>query len=395
MAQVVKSPVKAVAQSRPRVLVVDDERALVETVQDVIGLTLACDILTASNLKQARKIIASSNIELLVTDVKLPDGDGLNLLKELQIRQPSARAIVITGEPSLDNTLCAFRNGALDLLPKPFSSKQLLDGVKGALLRQAMILRHERRLQRLKSAVKKLSEARRLVSKKVDLLCNDLVSAYGDLSKQFDGVRTQEGFRKYIGNAKDLEELLCHTMDWLLRQLGYCNIALWLAASDDVDFQLGAYMKYTIPGAPEITEALKREILPHVLRDGLVRLTPDAMADRFSDEEMERLGGQEFLAVNCTYLGEPLAAVVFFRDSAESFSDEDVQTLQAISPIFAVELAAMVRGDDAEPADASDGNEYRPSDYHSRDHQPGDNFRSDRINPDWWKGDTDSLSDPA
>ena len=47
------------------------------------------------------------------------------------------------------------------------------------------------------------------------------MTAYGELSRQLDGVRTQEGFRRYIAEAADLEQLLCHAMDWLLRQMGY------------------------------------------------------------------------------------------------------------------------------------------------------------------------------
>jgi hypothetical protein len=54
------------------------------------------------------------------------------------------------------------------------------------------------------------------VSKKVDLLCNDLVAAYGELSRKLDGVRTQESFRKLVDRRKDLAQLLCHAMDWIL-----------------------------------------------------------------------------------------------------------------------------------------------------------------------------------
>ena len=113
----------------------------------------------------------------------------------------------------------------------------------------------------LRDAVRRLNDTRKTVSRKVDLLCNDLVSAYGELSRELDSVRTQEMFRKYIAQAQDLEQLLCHAMDWILRQLGYCNIAIWLSA-DDAAFQLGAYMKYTIAGEQPLVDAL---------RDGLVR----------------------------------------------------------------------------------------------------------------------------
>ena len=107
-----------------------------------------------------------------------------------------------------------------------------------------------------------------MISRKVDLLCNDLVSAYGELSKQLDDVRTQEGFRKCIAGATDLEQLLCHAMDWMLRQLGYCNVAVYLAGEDGA-FQLGAYMKYTLAGDTMLTDALKRVLLPATVREGV------------------------------------------------------------------------------------------------------------------------------
>ena len=71
-----------------------------------------------------------------------------------------------------------------------------------------------------------------MVSKKVDLLCNDLIAAYGELSRQLEAVRTTEAFRGAISAIADLEQLLCHTMDWLLRQMGYANVAIWLASDE-------------------------------------------------------------------------------------------------------------------------------------------------------------------
>ena len=130
----------------------------------------------------------------------------------------------------------------MDFVPKPFDTVQLLRQVRSALERQSVLAREGQRFDRLRDAVRRLNASRRTISKKVDLLCNDLVSAYGELSKQLEGVRTQEGFRKYVENAKDLEQLLCHAMDWLLRQMGYSNVASlaagfrgWAEAGGEVD----------------------------------------------------------------------------------------------------------------------------------------------------------------
>ena len=80
-----------------RVLVVDDEPGLIEVIDDVVGRGMGCCVVTAASVAQARKIIATQGIELLVADLNLPDGDGMALLPALREFQPFASAIVITG----------------------------------------------------------------------------------------------------------------------------------------------------------------------------------------------------------------------------------------------------------------------------------------------------------
>ncbi|MDB5299508.1 MAG: sigma-54-dependent transcriptional response regulator, partial [Phycisphaerales bacterium] len=304
------------------------------------------------------------------------DGDGMSLLPLLQRYQPTASAIVITGAPSLDRAVHAMREGALDFVAKPFTHDQLVDRTRKALDHQAKLDKQERRFARLKVAVKRLNESRRTISRKVDLLCNDLIAAYGDLSKQLDGVRTQEGFRKFIENAKDLEQLLCHAMDWMLRQLGYANVAVYLAGEDG-EFQLGAYMKYTIAGDAPVTDALKRVLLPPTSREGLLHLPAKDFQGQFTPAELTTLKNQDVLGVNCTYLGESLAAILFFRDQRSAFSADDEALLKAISPIFAVALASVVR--DSRPAE--DDSYFSPGDDTTQD----PNTAPRRDPADWWK----------
>lgn len=376
----------------PRVLIVDDEPNLIEAIGDVVGPRgMGCRIITAATLAQARKILTTQGIELMVADVHLPDGDGMSLLPALRQHQPNAAAIVMTGSPSVDGAISALRGGAADFVPKPFSNTQLVERVKKALERQAIMARQERRFGKLRDAVRRLNESRRIISKKVDLLCNDLVSAYGELSRQLDGVRTQEGFRKYIANARDLEQLLCHSMDWMLRQMGYANVAVWLSAEDG-EFQLGAYMKYTVPGETMLTDALKRVLLPKVARDGFVRTRGDELGDKLTPQELSFVKGQDVVAVNCTYLGESLAALVFFRDAKGPFTEDDEALLKQVSPIFAVSLASVVRGSESD----ADG-EGKPG-RDGADDSPffdgtGENGKTNKKKPkkenrdaaDWWK----------
>lgn len=358
--------IEAPTDVRPRVLVVDDEPALVEMIGEVVGKNIDCWMITANNVGEARHILETQPIELLVTDVHLPDGDGMSLIPTLRRAQPQASAIVITGEPSMDGAINALRNGALDFVPKPFSADDLTNRVRNALERQARLARDEQRLDKLRQAVKRLNASRKLVSRKVDLLCNDLISAYGELAKQLDNVRTQEGFRKFLGQAQDLEQLLCHMMDWLLRQLGYANVAVWLA-SDDAEFELGAYMKYTMAGEDAMTRAMKSGIVPMAVRDGFVHLHGETVQEALTPAELDYLADQDLLAVNCTYLGEPLAVIVLFRDAKEPFTEDDEAILRSVSPLFAVALASIVRG-----AEKGQGGGLADDDADSGD-------------ADWWK----------
>lgn len=371
----------------PRVLLVEDEPALVEVVNDILYRDLGCTVVAAPNIEQAEKILASQPIELVITDINLPDGNGMHLLPAIRRHHPTASAIVITGDPSVDSAICALRGGAVDFVPKPFNTVQLLEHVRKALDRQAALARDEKRIDRLRHAVRRLNASRRVITKKVDLLCNDLVTAYGEISKQLDGVRTQEGFRKYVENAKDIEQLLCHAMDWLLRQMGYSNVAVWLAAEDG-EYQLGAYMKYTAAGEPILTDAMKRVILPRVVRDGLTHINGDDLSEQFTPQEASFYKGQDILAVNCTYLGDSLAAIVFFRDARSPFEDEFETLLKDVSPIFAVTLASVVRGteNDADEEEGpfldkiegSEGNTAEPDDQPRK--------KQGKIDPaDWWK----------
>jgi FixJ family two-component response regulator len=380
MSPVVSKAAKSETKT-PRILVVDDEPMLIDLVGDVVGGSINCKVISAESIEEAKKILATTNIELLVADVNLPDGDGTALLSALKKHQPHANAIVITGQPSVDGAISALRAGAVDFLPKPFSAESLVARVSKALEHQALKAKKERRLDKLRDAVKRLNEARRLVSKKVDLLCNDLITAYGELSKQLDVVRTQEGFRKLLAEAADLEQMLCHAMDWLLRQIGYSNVAIWLTA-DDGEYQLGAYMKYTTPGEPAFTEAMKQGILKHINRDGFVHLTADEAREKLSHAELQHMAGQSILAVTCTYLGESLATVVMFRDAKTPFTDDDAQALKAVSPLFATALAGSVRDEDA---DVDDGSMLDGGDDHDADGPPTKKPKEKKNDADWWK----------
>jgi len=356
----------------PTVLLVESAADLLESTRAALEQSIKCRLLVAQTAAQARRIIATQAIDLMVSNVALGDGRGVALIQTLHQYHPTASAMVLSSEPCVDDAVNSLRCGAVDFVSMPAEMAELVNRVGQALARQLQVIRDERRIDRLRGAVKKLNDSRRMVNKKVDLLCNDLVTAYAELARQLEEVRTTESFRAGITQSKNLEQLLRHTLDWLLRQMGYANAAIWLASDEGP--QQNAYMKCTIACTPQLVEAMRTGIIPRIMHDELIHADNQQLRKRLSPAELPLLGGQTLLGVHCKYLGKSLATVVLFRDAAKVFSAEHATTLRAIAPIFATALVGMIHN--GEPQDCPEPNP-------SKDPVSGKIEKDDEA--DWWK----------
>jgi two-component system response regulator PilR (NtrC family) len=121
----------------PRVLVVDDEADLRELLElTLVGMGL--DVDCAADLGQARQLLASSRYSLCLTDMRLPDGDGLSLVSEISAAHPETPVAVITAFGSAETAVAALKAGAFDYLPKPVALDALRTLVRSALRLSAL-----------------------------------------------------------------------------------------------------------------------------------------------------------------------------------------------------------------------------------------------------------------
>ncbi len=126
------SPVAAAAQ----VLVVDDEPDL-RTLYELTLLREGYRVDSAASLTQAREMLAARRFDVLITDMRLPDGLGLELLKQAAREQRPERCIVITAYGSAENAVEALKAGAFDYLTKPVDLRQFRTVVASALRESA------------------------------------------------------------------------------------------------------------------------------------------------------------------------------------------------------------------------------------------------------------------
>jgi DNA-binding response OmpR family regulator len=115
-----------------RILVVDDEVSLGKGLQLALtdeGFTVDLALTGRSALDTFGK----KDFDLVVADLRLPDIDGMEVVKQVKTSRPDVGVIVITGYSTVPTALNAMRLGAFDFLPKPFTTDEFMESVAGAL----------------------------------------------------------------------------------------------------------------------------------------------------------------------------------------------------------------------------------------------------------------------
>ncbi len=122
-------------RQRPRgidVLIVDDEEDICEVLElSLMRMGLAAD--TTGTLADARRLLGEKAYRLCLTDMRLPDGDGLELVAEIQANFPGLPVAVITAYGSIETAIRALKSGAFDFVTKPVELKALRELVNHAL----------------------------------------------------------------------------------------------------------------------------------------------------------------------------------------------------------------------------------------------------------------------
>lgn len=326
-----------------RVLIVDDEP---EVRQVLAGALRQRRMGTreAASLAEAREEVRRGEVDLVLVDARLPDGDGLDLAEELNRRAPAVPAVVITGDSSFGRAVQAMRAGACDLVAKPLDLKELNRCVDRALQRRNEQRRLAHRVDRLRKLCRKLNRDRDRTHQQSDVLCSDLVDAYQQLAGQVRHVQLATNFRAVAEQELDLEQLLRRVLEFILEHFGSTNAVIFLPAVDG-GHATGGYVNYTFEretvrvlldhlagaAAPRIAEA-----------ESAVHLTNDEAINEWLEEESGWLAGHEVIALPARHEGEILATLLLFREASEPFEEDAAEALEALSGPLAAQLVKLI-----------------------------------------------------
>jgi two-component system response regulator PilR (NtrC family) len=122
----------SIPNSPARILVIDDEPDL-RTLYELTLLREGYRVEAAGDLAQARRQLQENQFDAVITDMRLPDGLGLELLRDMVTQQRPERCVVITAHGSAENAVEALKAGAFDYLTKPVDLKQFRSVVASAI----------------------------------------------------------------------------------------------------------------------------------------------------------------------------------------------------------------------------------------------------------------------
>jgi DNA-binding NtrC family response regulator len=127
-----------------RILLVDEERVIREGIRQEL-IREGYSVKTADSGKAALEDLALESYDLVLLDIRLPDQDGLTLLRTIVQSEAYGRlpVIMITGYPEIETAVQSIKLGALDYLPKPFTPDQLKSCLKKALEHKRLILENQ------------------------------------------------------------------------------------------------------------------------------------------------------------------------------------------------------------------------------------------------------------
>ena len=141
--------------AKESLLVVDDEEDLLRGLKRLLEPEFNCRVLTAKSAQKALLLLQSEPVDLLLSDIQMPDINGVELLRQVRINHPRVPVIIMTAYGTIDLAVETLKQGAYDFVTKPLDHPRLFHAIDNCLA-------HQRLLQKAAALEQKLQERQEL-----------------------------------------------------------------------------------------------------------------------------------------------------------------------------------------------------------------------------------------
>lgn len=272
------------------ILIIDDEKNIREGLAASLELEGYNPVL-AKDGKEGLELISRGDIDLVITDLRMPQVSGAEVLAKVSSESPGLPVIVLTGHGSIDSAVDAMRNGAYDFLTKPLSLDRLTLIVKRALQNRELVLQHRSLQEELDS--KKSFES--------------IIGKSSEMQKIFDMVRRVADSKASVlitGESGVGKELIANAVHNLSSRKDKSFIKVHCAALSEtlLESELFGHEKGSFTGA--VARKRGRFELAHggsIFLDEIGEIDQNVQIKLLrvlQEKEFERVGGEETIQVD-------------------------------------------------------------------------------------------------
>ena len=137
--------------TRPKILIVDDEEVVRRSFTRILG-TADCHVKAVGSWIEVAQAMHDEPFDVVLLDLRMPDVDGMTVLRGLKQRWPDSEVVIITGYPTIETAKEAVALGAYDYLAKPVGPEQVIEASNAAMRHKRWALRAEAGLAHDKGA---------------------------------------------------------------------------------------------------------------------------------------------------------------------------------------------------------------------------------------------------
>lgn len=116
----------------PKILIIEDDTAFCQMLQKFLTKN-GFAVSISYSIKEAEELLAKSTFDIILSDVRLPKGNGVTLLPQVKCDSPATQVILMTGYAEVKTAVNAIKKGAFDYISKPFTPEEILSIIKDAL----------------------------------------------------------------------------------------------------------------------------------------------------------------------------------------------------------------------------------------------------------------------
>ncbi|TKJ31576.1 MAG: hypothetical protein CEE40_00710 [Chloroflexi bacterium B3_Chlor] len=334
-----------------RILIIDDEETLCYFLKESLE-EKGYEAVTAHTAGEGLKVATRQQIDLVLLDLKLPDGDGIDVLYEIRKVDSNLPVIVLTGHAAVESAVQAMKLGAYDYLEKPINLAQLSSSVAEALdsRRQELSAIGARQADvEEESAALELADSAPLMEQS-GVAAGEFAAmsrALRQLERQLEETVALDSISSDLLRSRNLEQLIERTLDRLLQLSSVDMTAVFVGDSDDGELVLASQRRFP----PRVWEdtTLRRLSAEGVLGRPVARLPKvlplsEAVPDRWVEQLNARLGNDIFTLLVPLKDGDHLRGLMLVgRRGVRAFDRTQIQTFCTIAERLALVMGHAIQ----------------------------------------------------